>query len=106
MRKEEKMFIHIVTWKLKENAEGRSKEENIRLILGKINTLPAIIPQVKSLKAGADVLHTPTSYDFGLVGEFENQADFLIYRDHPEHIKVAQLISNLTTDRVSLDFVV
>lgn len=100
------MFIHIVTWKLKENAENRSKEENIRLILEKINMLPAIIPQVKSLKAGADVLHTPTSYDFGLVGEFENQADFLIYRDHPEHVKVARFISDLTSDRVSIDFYV
>jgi hypothetical protein len=56
------------------------------------------------LKAGADVLHTPTSYDFGLVGEFENQADFLIYRDHPEHVKVARFVSDLTSDRVSLDF--
>ncbi len=99
------MFIHIVLWKVRTPDDATSKEEVISQLLPNVQALPALIPQIRELAAGSDVLNTPSSYDFGLLVKFDSREDFLIYRDHPEHVKVGQQISAIAAERASIDFI-
>jgi hypothetical protein len=38
--------------------------------------LRPIIPQIKSMQIGKDILHTIASYDYVLIADFENETDF------------------------------
>ena len=99
------MFVHVGLWKIAEPESGETKDQLIGRIMERMHQLPVLIPQIKSIRLGADVLHTPASYDLGLVVTFESKEDFLIYRDHPDHVKVGQLISGAATERASIDFI-
>ena len=65
--------------------------------------LRPVIPGIKGMAVYKDIKHTPASYDLMLYTEFENESDYLVYADHPEHVKVKKLIGELTSDRVILD---
>lgn len=99
------MFVHVVLWKIAEPASEKTKDQLIGQIMERMHQLPVLIPQIKSFRLGTDVLHTPSSYDLGLVVTFDSQEDFLIYRDHPDHMKVGQLISGAAIERASIDFI-
>ena len=46
------MIKHIVMWKLKEEAEGNNKEENISIVKDKLNALTHVIEEILSLEVG------------------------------------------------------
>ena len=54
---------HVVMWKFKETAEGRSKKENMELVRDRLLALPALIPTIKRLEVGFDLRGTDSSYD-------------------------------------------
>ncbi len=98
------MLKHIVLWKLKETAEGNTKEENMILAKDKLLALPTSIYQIKSLTVGSDVLHGDKSFDMGLVADFDSLEDMKLYQVHPDHVAVASFIGKITADRATLDF--
>ncbi|MEG1651546.1 MAG: Dabb family protein, partial [Oscillospiraceae bacterium] len=71
------MLKHIVMWKFKETAEGRTKAENIAMMHARLSALPPQISCILSFELGRDVCHTEKSYDMVLVSEFENVAKML-----------------------------
>ena len=92
------MFKHAVMWKLKDNSgDGADRIKN------GLYALRPIIPEIRNMTVYKDIKHTPASYDLLLLAEFENESDYLVYADHPEHVKVKKLIGELTEDRVILD---
>ena len=52
------MLKHIVVWKFKEWAEGRSKRENLELAQALLETLPASVPAIRHLEAGLNIVDT------------------------------------------------
>ena len=50
------MIRHVVMWKLKEVADGRGRMENAALIKSRLETLPALIPEILRLEVEVDVL--------------------------------------------------
>lgn len=98
------MIKHIVLWKMKDQAEGLSKEENMKLIKERLSALPPLIPQLKSMQIGFDITHSEMSYDLGLVTEFDSVADMHTYRDHPEHQKVSKYVRKVIESRIVIDF--
>ena len=97
------MIRHVVMWKLKDHAEGRSREENIELISKELYALLPIIPEIKKMEIGTDVKHTPASMDLMLLSEFESLEALATYATHPAHVKVAQYVGKVTEARVVLD---
>jgi hypothetical protein len=98
------MIKHIVMWKMKEFADGRSPAENIQMIQELIANLGAIIPQIKQIEVGVDFNRSPAAYDIALYSLFESKEDLQTYQKHPEHVKVAEFIGKVTTTRVVVDY--
>lgn len=96
------MLKHIVMWKFKDNADGKTKQENIMIFKGMLETLPPIIPQIISLEVGVNI--NPDGYDAVLVSEFENETALEIYQNHPEHKKAAEFCSKVRELRTVVDY--
>lgn len=100
------MIKHIVLWKFMDEAEGHTKEENMDIIQDGLTALLPIIPQIRSFEIGKDVLHSEMSYDMALIMTFDSLDDLDLYKNHPEHQKVAAYVKKVRVGRVSADFVI
>ena len=99
------MVKHIVMWKIKDSAEGRTKEENIKWIKQSLENLPKSIPEIKFLEVGRNI-NSDTCFDAVLYSEFENPEDLEIYQNHPEHKKIAEYIGKIKEDRICGDYII
>ena len=98
------MLKHIVMWQFLPEADGCTKKENMDKVIGMLKALPPIIPQLKSLEIGKDVLHSDMSFDMGLICRFESVEDMNIYKNHPEHKKVSAFVKTVRGARCCVDF--
>ncbi len=98
------MLKHIVMWKLKDSHEGTDKEEIMDRIKEELEGLKSSIPEIKTMEIGRNSNKLPTSFDVALYSEFESKEDLEIYKEHPEHVKVAQFIRQVTADAVVVDY--
>lgn len=75
-------FIHIVTFKWSdENFDSRPIAEALRAVIGTVEG-------VQKYTCGPDVDFSPGSYDFAVVGVFDDRDTFIAYRDNPEHQRI------------------
>ncbi len=98
------MVRHIVMWKFKDSAEGKTKSENIALVRDSLYALVDIIDQIKKMEIGVDISGTDASMDLVLLTEFESVEDLNAYAVHPEHVKVAGYVRKVVESRVVLDY--
>lgn len=98
------MITHIVVFKLKDSAEGRSKSENAIIMKKMLEDLIDKIDVLKSMKVGLDVLHSDRSFDIGLIAEFDNLDDLAIYANHPDHLEAVEFIRKVRTESISVDW--
>ena len=59
------MIKHIVLWKLKDEANGLSKNENAKAIKQKLESLKDKIEGLVNIEVGIDFLHSAESADLG-----------------------------------------
>ncbi len=97
------MLNHVVLFKLKDYPKAEKQE-----VLNKIKTalegLRGKIKECKYLEVGTNYELQSKSYDLCLISHFENEADLDVYRVHPEHLKVLELIKESTEARAAVDF--
>jgi len=98
------MITHLVFFNMHPVADGRSGEENARLLVEMLQNLPSSIPELVELEAGLDISHSPASYEVGLMTQFRNREDLEVYRVHPEHQKVIEFVKKTTSARAVVDF--
>ena len=97
------MIRHVVMWRFKTEAEGRTKLENMEELKRQLLALIPLIPEIKKMEIGFDVTHSDASADFMLTTEFESVDDLKIYAVHPEHLKVSGFVKNVVESRIVLD---
>lgn len=97
------MVRHVVMWKFKTEAEGKSKLENMEAVREQLYALLPIIPEIKRMEIGFDVKGTDASMDLMLLTEFDTLETLKIYAEHPEHVKVASYVRKVVESRVVLD---
>ena len=95
------MLTHIVCWKYK---EGTTQEQHDNHV-AKLKSLEAIINEIISLKAGADILHLDRSYDTALVITFANREALDVYTVHPAHQEVVAIGREIAANVMSVDFI-
>ena len=88
------MLKHIVMWKLKEFAEGKTKAENAQFMKENLERLVGIIPEIKSLQVGINEKISDMAYDAVLISTFEDAEALARYKEHPEHVKVSNYCKN------------
>lgn len=98
------MVKHIVLWKLKGTAHGKTKAENVLLIKEKLEALNGKIPGLIKLEVGIDFLHSPDSADIALYSEFESKEALQIYQEHPLHKEVMPFVATAREMRISADY--
>jgi len=97
------MIRHMVMWKLKENGEGRTKQENMEWIREHLYALLPVIPEIKRMEIGFDITGSDMSMDLMLLTEFDTVEDMKRYAEHPEHLKVSAYVRKVIETRVVLD---
>ena len=97
------MIRHVVMWKFKESAEGKTKEQNMEWVKESLYALLPMIPEIKRMEIGFDVNHTDASMDLMLLTEFESLDTLSTYAVHPEHLKVSTYVRRVVESRVVLD---
>lgn len=98
------MLKHIVMWRFLPEAQGHTKQENMDIIRERLEALVPIIPELKSLEIGQDVLHSDMSYDMALICRFDSLEALDIYKNHPEHKKVSAFVKSVRETRACVDY--
>ena len=99
------MIKHIVLWKLKESSEGKSKAENIQIMKSMLEGLPAKTGGcIRTLEVGVNLKDSAESADITLYSEFNSLEDLERYTKHPEHMKVAEFIGKVRSERRVMDY--
>ena len=98
------MIQHIVLLKLKEFENEDLKAVVRNKITHALQALKDKIEVLKFIQVGQNYELMSPSHDIGLITHFETLADLEIYRVHPEHLKVVELIKSNTSSRAVIDF--
>ncbi len=98
------MIKHLVMWKLKNHAEGASKEANARKIKADLESLRSKIPQIRHIEVGLNCISSDAAYDLALYSAFANEQDLDLYQKHPEHLKIADFVAKVRESRVVVDY--
>lgn len=99
------MIGHIVMWKLKEMAEGKSAAENAATMKKMLEALPPVVPMVRNLQVSTDIFASLPETDVVLYTVFDSKEDLQAYQIHPEHQKCVAFISAVVAERRVVDYV-
>lgn len=98
------MIKHVVMWKLKEQAEGKDKSENIELVKKSLLNLKPVINQINSIEIGANINPTDAAFDLILISTHHDEEALSGYINHPAHKEVAVFIGKVIAERKVVDF--
>ena len=73
-------------------------------VVRRLQALPVLIDEIVTYEVGVDVVAGPTSYQVGLHSTFEDVEALEAYRVHHAHQAVVQLIGEVSTHRVAVDW--
>ncbi len=91
-------------WRIKELAEGKSKEENCIKIKNELEALKDKIKCIKHIEVGINYSQDKAAYDLVLYSEFQDEKALDEYQNHEEHLKVAKYIGLVKEDRILVDY--
>ncbi len=98
------MIKHVVMWKMKEEALGKSGAENAEKMVKELLDLEDKIKELVYVEAGTDFVRSGRSFDVALFAQFKTKEDLDTYAVHPEHLKVVEFIKSVTKESVAVDF--
>ncbi|MFQ5441433.1 MAG: Dabb family protein [Thermodesulfobacteriota bacterium] len=93
------MITHIVFFKLKD-----SSEEQIRKAAGVLAGLKGKVAALRGLEVGVDVVRSVRSYDIALTARFDSLEGLESYRAHPEHVKAANYLKEVSEAIAAVDY--
>lgn len=99
------MIRHIVMWKLKDEAEGASREKNAEKLKLILEGLKTSIEEIKNVEVGIQVNgDDDEALDVVLICDFANDLDFKMYTRNPAHKKAVKFIESVVEKRVFVDY--
>ncbi len=98
------MIQHIVLFKLNEFENEDQKAVVRNKIKQALLALKEKIEVLRFIQVGQNYELMSSSHDLCLITHFETLRDLEIYRVHPEHLKVVELIKANTSGRAVIDF--
>ncbi len=100
------MTKHIVMWRLKDFAKGSSKAENAKKLKLLLESPKGKIPDIKDIEVGIRYNELESSSDVVLYSEFLSREALDAYQKHPEHLKVAEFVKEVSAERRVVDYTV
>ena len=99
------MYIHLVMWRLKEEADGMSRPELAAEVKRRLDALPATIKEIRRYDVGINIgAYGASFFDVGLISAFDTEDDFKRYCGYPEHDAVVAFIQSVQEDEQIVDF--
>lgn len=93
------MFRHVVLlrWKGDATAEQRAH------VNAGLAELPGLIPEIRGYEFGTDAGMNDGNFDLAIVADFDGVNDYLVYRDHPDHVAlIADRMKPILAERVAV----
>lgn len=78
------MLRHVVMMQL----TAESTNEDAAAIVAGLETLPGLVPDIRSYSIGRDAGLAEGNFDIVLVADFDDEAGFRAYSENPDHIAV------------------
>lgn len=98
------MIRHICMFKLKDEAEGRSKDENLNEALNRLEGLRDI-KLIRRFEVVTNVETAPDSnYDLSLIFDFECMDDLNEYQKDKRHVEFGSFITAVRENRACIDY--
>lgn len=95
------MFRHVVLFQWTASATAAQRAA----VRDGLRALPARVPAIRALSVGADAGLAPDNFDCAAIVDFDGEADYLVYREHPAHQRlIAELIAPILARRVRLQY--
>ncbi|MBM3660493.1 MAG: Dabb family protein [Actinobacteria bacterium] len=95
------MFRHVVLFRWNPDADDAAKAA----IAAGLAALPAAIPTIRGYRFGADAGVNEGNWDYAVTADFDDEAGYLVYRDHPAHRQVVvDHIAPAIGDRAAVQF--
>jgi len=95
------MFRHIVLLTL----EPETPDARRRAIIDALRMLPGSVESIRSYSCGLDARIAEGNADVCAVGDFDDEAGYLHYRDHPAHRRViTELIAPVLASRSAIQY--
>lgn len=98
------MVKHIVMWKLKEEAEGKTKKENAEIIKSSLESLKDKISEIVEIEVGINWNESDAAYDVVLYSLFNTREDLDSYQVNPNHVEAAGYIKKVVESRIVADY--
>ncbi|WP_447912106.1 Dabb family protein [Microbacterium phyllosphaerae] len=97
------MIRHVVTWKLAAEDAGARAAQAVE-VARRLNALDGVVPQLRSISAGANAAYPDTNWDVTLVADFDSIAALEEYQVHPAHEEVVAYVRSVVASRAAVDF--
>ena len=94
------MIVHIVMFKFREE----NRAVNIRQVEKELNALVDKIDELKSMEVGIDFNGSDRAFDLSLYSTFDSKDALACYATNPEHLKVVELIREVTSGSKVVDY--
>jgi len=99
------MYKHIVMWKMKESANGRPRKDIASEVKKRLETLPAIIPEIVDFEVARNIgAYGASFFDVSLIATYADEAAFKRYCVYPEHDAVVAYIQSVIVAEVIVDY--
>jgi hypothetical protein len=98
------MLTHIVLWRLKDEADGRSKAQIAAKLKEDLEALRGAVPGAQTLEVGLDVNRSDAAWDVALYSVFSDAAALDAYQRHPKHQEVVKFLAGVRTARAVVDY--
>lgn len=95
---------HVVMWKMN-GADAAERTIQAAEVARLLNGLDGVVPQLRSIFAGANGVYPDANWDVTLVSEFDSVADLEAYQVHPAHEAAAEYIRSVAAGRAAVDIV-
>lgn len=99
------MIKHIVMFKLKEEADGKTAKENLEGALERLKNFQQEIPSLVHFEARTNAPEADkTNYELALVCDFNDIQGLNEYQVHPVHKNFGAYITPLRESRACIDY--
>jgi hypothetical protein len=95
------MFRHVVLFRWADDATEAQKQA----LHDELPKMPPAIETIRAYKFGPDAGVSPANLDYAVVADFDDQAGYLTYRDHPVHRElIERYVIPIAAQRVAVQF--
>lgn len=99
------MIRHVCMFKFKEEAQGRSKAENVAITKNMLDLLPEKIEYILSSQTYVgDSCQKSDNYDLILISDFDSLETLEKYKIHPDHVAVGDFMRPVRISRTCIDY--